>query len=295
MKPMIKVKGMAGLDPKVAGPLLMLGAALGFTLMSTLVKLMPREYNTFHIGFIRCTGGLLVLLALSGRGKNPFGGHNIPLLVTRGCTGLSAFLSSAAALRLLPLSTAMVLFYSFPAFAAIFAFLIYRERIAPMEMLCIATVIAGVAVIFDFQLAGGIFGQAIAVVGGVFAGFTVTVIRSLREKNGPVIIYLYFCLMGTLLTFPAFVMDPILPASPGEWGMILGIIASSVVAQLMMNQGFYFCRGWEGAVFMSSEVIFAAVVGILFMGDPVTWRFLLGTALVLGSVGVLNRLKAEAG
>lgn len=64
------------------------------------------------------------------------------------------------------------------------------------------------------------------------------------------------------------------------------------MAQLLMNQGFFYCRGWEGGVFMSSEVIFIAVVGIVFLDDPATLRFWTGGALILGSVVALNRLKA---
>jgi drug/metabolite transporter (DMT)-like permease len=87
-------------------------------------------------------------------------------------------------------------------------------------------------------------------------------------------------------------MTPILPATPMEWTMVLGIILTSLTAQLLMNQGFFYCKGWEGGVFMSSEVIFAGIVGIVFLGDPVTLRFWVGGMLIFGSVVVLNRLKA---
>ena len=77
--------------------------------------------------------------------------------------------------------------------------------------------------------------------------------------------------------------------------MILGIVFTSVSAQLSMNQGFFYCRGWDGGVFMSSEVIFTAIMGIVFLGDPVSWRFWTGGLLILASVVVLNRLKAGNG
>jgi hypothetical protein len=68
--------------------------------------------------------------------------------------------------------------------------------------------LVGVALIFDFRLQGGLLGQAMAVLGGAFAGLTVGIIKKLREKNGPVVIYLYFCLLGSVISFPAFIAHP---------------------------------------------------------------------------------------
>lgn len=194
---------------------------------------------------------------------------------------------------MLPLSTALVIFYSFPAFSAVFAYMIYRERIGKFEIACIILVMVGVGTLFDFRLGGTLLGQAMALFGAVFAGLTVTLIRSLREKNGPVIIYLYFCTMGALVTAPKFILTPLLPGTHLEWVMVLGIVFTSLTAQLLMNQGFFYCRGWEGGVFMSSEVIFTGIVGIVFLGDPVTLRFWVGGILIFGSVVALNRLKAQ--
>lgn len=281
------------LDTAVAGPLFMLSAALLFTLLDFLIKLLDPKFTVWHIGFFRFFGSMLVLLTLFSRHNNPYKGHNIRLLIIRGCVGSVTFIFLVTAIRLLPVSTALVIFYSFPAFAAIFSFLIYGERIGKHEIICITVVVIGIGVLFDFQLTGGLFGQTIALVGGVFAGLTVTLIKTLREKNGPVIIYLYFCTMGAFVTFPKFIMHPILPSTPIEWVMILGIILASVTAQLLMNQGFFYCSGWEGGVFMSSEVIFTAIVGIFFLGDPATWRFWTGGLMIFGSVVALNRLKAN--
>ena len=288
-----KTQHLVQLDAAVAGPLFMLSAALLFTLLNLIIKLLPPEYTIWHIGFFRFFGGIVVLFAIFGRHSNLYRGYNIRLLIIRGFTGSAAFISIITAIRLLPVSTALVIFYSFPAFAAISSFLIYRERIGKLEIACITVVVIGVGVLFDFHLAEGLFGQTVALVGGAFAGLTVTLIKTLREKNGPVIIYLYFCTMGALITFPKFVMNPILPSSPVEWVMILGIVFSSVAAQLLMNQGFFYCSGWEGGVFMSSEVIFTAIVGIAFLGDPASWRFWTGGLMIFGSVVALNRLKAN--
>jgi len=281
------------MDASVAGPLLMLSAALLFTLLNVFVKLLGPAFTVWHIGFFRFFGGLAVLLSVFGRHGNPYRGFNTRLLIIRGCVGSIAFISFITAIRLLPVSVALVIFYSFPAFSAVFSYLIYGEKIGKFEIACISVVVIGVGVLFDFQLAGGLLGQILALVASLFAGMTVTLIRSLREKNGPVVIYLYLCTMGAMITFPKFIMHPIFPSTPTEWVMILGIIFFSVSAQLLMNQGFFYCRGWEGGVFMSSDVIFTGVAGIVFMGDPATLRFWIGGLMVFGSVVALNRLKAN--
>jgi drug/metabolite transporter (DMT)-like permease len=280
------------MDPAVAGPLFMLSAALLFTVLNVIIKLLGPAFTVWHIGFFRFSGGVIFLLLIFGRHRNLYKGFNVRLLIIRGFTGSLAFISVVTSIRLLPVSTALVIFYAFPVFAAIFAFLIYGERIGKYELACIVVVILGIGIFFNFRLVGGLFGQSMAVVGAVFAGLTVTLIRSLREKNGPVIIYLYFCTMGMFVTLPKFVANPVLPSTPVEWAMILGIVFTSIFAQLLMNQGFFYCKGWEGGVFMSSEVIFTAIVGIVFLGDPATARFWIGGALILGSVAALNRLQA---
>ncbi len=288
-----ETQGQVRLDVTLAGPLFMLSAALLFTLFNVIIKLLNPQFRVWDIGFYRFCGGALVLLAVFGRRRNPFRGHNIPLLVIRGCTGSVAFVLVVTAIRLLPVSTALVIFYSFPIFSALFSFLIYGERVGASEIACIVAVVIGIGILFDLQLAEGLFGQIVALAGGVFAGLTVTLIRSLREKNGPVIIYLYFCTIGTLVTLPKFLQHPVVPSTPVEWVMVLGIILISVAAQLLMNQGYFYCRGWEGGVFMSSEAVFTAIVGIVFLGDPATWRFWIGGLIILFSSVALNRLRAS--
>jgi drug/metabolite transporter (DMT)-like permease len=281
------------LDASLAGPLFMLSAALLFTLLNLCIKLLGPQYRFWDIGFYRFGGGALVLLTIFARGGNPYRGNNIRLLIIRGCTGSAAFIALVAAIRLLPISTALVVFYAYPAFAAVFAYLIYGERLGRAEMTCIAAVLAGVGVLFDFSLDGSLWGKTLALGGSAFAGLTVTLIRTLRLYNGPVVIYLYFCTMGLAVVALPYLAQPVIPATGLEWALIGGIVLTSLTAQLLMNQGFFYCRGWEGGVFMSSEVLFTAAVGILLLGDPVGWRFWGGGLMIVGGAVALNRFKGR--
>jgi drug/metabolite transporter (DMT)-like permease len=87
--------------------------------------------------------------------------------------------------------------------------------------------------------------------------------------------------------------SPQIPRFPVEWLMLGGIAFSALAAQLLMNQGFRYCKSWEGGLFLMAEVVFTSILGILFLGEPVTWRFWLGGAMVLGSAVALNRGNAR--
>jgi len=78
-----KAPRLVQLDATVAGPLFMLSAALLFTLLNLLVKLLSPEFTIWHIGFFRFFGGIVVLLAIFGCHTNPYKGNNIRLLIIR--------------------------------------------------------------------------------------------------------------------------------------------------------------------------------------------------------------------
>lgn len=268
----------------------MIGAAVMFTIMSTLIKLMPPGYSAWHLAFVRCTGGLLILMAFS-LGKNPFKGHNTPLLIARGITGILTFIGAVTAIRLLPLSTACVIFYSYPVFAALFGVVIYKEHITWGQISCIAALILGMAVFFEFGFTGiSPMGIGMSLTGSLFAGLSVVQIRVLKAQNSARVIYLYFCLIGAIGTILPCIFDPVCPETVVEWTMLAGIALTSLLAQLMMNYGFQFCKGFEGGVYLSSETIFTAVIGISFLHDPVSWHFWVGGCLILGSGLALNRI-----
>jgi len=275
------------------GALLMLAAAFLFAVLDGLIKLLGPPFRVWDIAFYRFACGLVILLPILGWKGNPFSGQNRKLLVVRGITGCCAFLALVAAIRLIPISTALVLFFSFPAFAAFFSPLIFKETITRDEILFVIAALVGVAILFDFSPHAALLGQALAVLGGTFAGLTVSIIKKLRETNGPVIIYLYFCLLGSIISLPPFMANPQIPSVPLQWLMLGGIVFSALAAQLLMNQGFRYCKSWEGGLFLMAEVIFTSILGILFLGEPVTWRFWLGGAMVVGSAVALNRGNAR--
>jgi drug/metabolite transporter (DMT)-like permease len=270
------------------GPAFMLGSALMFAVMDGLIKIIGPAFRVWDIAFYRFGFGIVILFGIYGGRESLIRGANPGLLILRGVLGSVAFLTIVGAIRLIPISTAMVLFFSFPAFTALFSPLIYRERITLPEIVCIAATVLGIACLFDFRFEGVWLGQVLAITGAVFAGLTVSIIKKLRENHRTGVVYMYFCILGACITFPAFIAQPRLPETWNDGAMMAIIVVASVIGQLLMTKGLRYCKSWEGGVLMTTELIFTSLLGILFLQEQVTWRFWLGALLILGSVMALQ-------
>lgn len=186
------------------GPAYMLGSALLFAVMGLLIKILGPEYRLWDIAIYRLLGGAIVLQAIFGWQQNLFKPTHLKLMIIRGFTGTAAFLCLVTAIRSVPFSTAMALFYSFPAFAAILSPLLFGERISFYEIACLLIAMIGVGVLFDLNITGHPIGLVMGVSAAVFAGLTVAIIKKLRSANGSVIIYFYFCLIGSAVCLGPF-------------------------------------------------------------------------------------------
>jgi drug/metabolite transporter (DMT)-like permease len=268
---------------RLSGPFFMLLAACWFTVMNLLLKQATADFGVWDIGFYRLCGGLILLGAIFGRKASPFRSSDRKLLLVRGITGSLAFILFIISVQRLPVSTALMLLYAYPAFAALFSLLLYKEKASAGAWLCMAGVLAGVAILVDPSGGVDFLGAAAAVFSAVIAGLTIAIIRQLKQTNSSVIIYLYFCLIGSLVTAPAFFYSPVFPANLPQAITCSGIAFFAVLGHLTMNHGFGYCRSWEGGLYLTSEVVLTSLGGIVLLGEPVGWRFFIGGALILGS------------
>ena len=270
------------------GPLLILVSACNLAVLDILIKLLGPTFRVWDIAFYRFFFGLLILMVIFCRGKDVFMSFNPKLMTINSIINALGFLALAASIRLINISTAMVLFFSFPAFAAAFSVIIFRERISKKNLLYILVALCGIMLLFEFTLGGSFLGHAMGLLAGLTIGLTLVLIRKLRETDGAVVIYFYYCLAGCIMACPFFIAAPHFPGNGIEALIIAGIVLTSIIAMLLLNTGLHYCKSWESGVILTNELVFTAIFGIFFLGDPVTWRFLLGGSLILGSVIALN-------
>jgi drug/metabolite transporter (DMT)-like permease len=265
----------------------MILSAFFFALTDVVIKFISPAVAVTEIAFFRFSIGVAVLLPLMvPRGMSLKGDRTWILLIRGGC-GTLTFFFLLKAIERIPLANAIVLFYTFPVFATVFSFLLFRESVGIKEAILIIAGMVGIYVLIDpaAHLYG--LGDAFGLLAGCFAGISVVLIRKLRETNGPLIIYLYYCLVGSIVSFPFFLEDFRLP-SFGQLLLLIVLGLAFLVAQVLMTQGFKFCKASEGSVILMVELVFVGLATVLIFKDVLSRGFLVGALLIVGSGVGLN-------
>lgn len=270
-----------------SGFMLMTLSAFFYALTDVVIKFVSPTVTATEIAFFRFSIGLAILVPLMVPKGISFKVNRPWILLARGFSGTFAFLFLLKSIALIPLANAMVLFYTFPVFATFFSFLLFREPVRTGEIVLIATGMVGIYILMEPGSHPYNRGDIFALLGGCFAGFTVVLIRKLRESHGPLIIYLYFCLVGGILSFPLFLKEFTMP-SLEQFVVLIVLGVLFLAAQLFMNQGFKFCKASEGSVIMMSELVFVGIAGAFIFKEALSTGFFAGALLILGSGVGLN-------
>ena len=266
---------------------LMILAAFLYSLTDIIIKSLSSLFPASEIGFIRFIfGGLILLPIISSRGTSLRGNHTWMLLL-RGAAGTLSFFCLLKSIAMIPLANAMVLLYTFPLFVVLLSFLLLRETVGKAEFALIVVGLIGIYILINPSSHVFNIGYIFGLLAGCIGALAMVLIRKLRETNGPLIIYFYFCLVGGIFSFPFFVKEFRTP-NLQQFLLMVSLALMVLVGQVLMNQGFKFCKASEGSVILMSEVVFTGIAGVIIFKDPVTPNFWVGASLIMGSGIGLN-------
>jgi drug/metabolite transporter (DMT)-like permease len=127
-------------------------------------------------------------------------------------------------------------------------------------------------------------GHLFAVVASVLCAFTLLLVRRLGRENNIYTLFFYLCLTGVLASLgPLMIQDlPILPGSAAAWVAVAAVAVFSVGAQLTINQALVRIPATIVSVIMTVEVPLVASFGVLYLGEPLGWRLIIGASLIFG-------------
>jgi drug/metabolite transporter (DMT)-like permease len=270
-----------------SGLMLMILSAFFYALTDVLVKFMFTSLGVIQIGFFRFVLGGLILWPLLVSGRYSLKGKYTRVLIVRGLVGTLTFLCFLKSIAMIPLSNAIVLIYTFPLFATFFSFLLLKEPFKKLEIMLTVVSMIGIYILINASSYVFNMGHIFGLLTGCFAGLSMVLIRKLRKTNDPLIIYFYFCMVGGTVLFPFFIVSFKIPDFE-QFSLLVLLAVIFLIGQILMNQGFKYCKASEGSVILMSEVVFTGIAGVVIFNDSLSPIFLAGASLIVGSGVGLN-------
>ncbi len=273
--------------------LLMTISSLSFAVMSLMVRLagdIPLLEKVLFRNFFSLLLALFIIL----KNKQPVWGKkgNRKYLILRGITGLIGVMLYFYSITHLTLSDATMLNKLSPFFVIIFASLFLKERLNRYQIGgIIVAFLASLLIIkprFDIVMLPAFMGFGSA----VFAGFAYAVIRLLNlrgESSGTVVFY--FSLISFIVVLPLALIDLVVPTGV-ELLYLAGIGLFAGIGQILMTQSYFFARASDIAPYKYLHVLFAAVIGMIFLGETTDIYSLTGSVIIVAVFIYLYKKKS---
>lgn len=261
----------------------MLISTSSFAIMNALVKYL-HDFNPYELVFFRSLGTLIITMSMLSYFKINKLGNKHGLLILRGFLGAVSLILFFASLKYLKVGTAVTLRYLSPIFAALFAMLMLKEKIKPVQWLCFAISLVGVALIKGFNDSMPLIGLMLIISSAMVMGFVFVVVYKLGKSEHPLVIVNYFMAIATVLGGLLAISDWKTPIGY-EWLILslLGVVG--FLGQYYLTKALQVATTTSIAPLNYLEVIFTVILGMLWFGDVYAFTAIVGMLLVI--IGLL--------
>ena len=276
--------GSKNTNDKRKGILFILLAAFFFSTMSVFVRLagdVPTMQKAFFRNIVAAVVAVIILLRSGKEISLPK--KCLPALLMRSIFGTIGILANFWAVDNLGIADANMLNKLSPFFAILMSIFILGEK--PNRIEWISVVLAFIGAAFVAKPSSGIVSlpALIGILGGFTAGTAYTYVRraGLQGVRGPIVVA-FFSIFSTLVLLPNLLMN-FTPMSAGQFIFLILAGCSAAGGQLSITAAYQHAPARDISVFDYSQVVYAAVFGLLLFGEiPDVWS-IIGYVIIIGT------------
>lgn len=281
------------------GIIYIIASAFCFALMNLFIRLTG-DVPTMQKCFFRNFFALLISIVTLWRAKVPFriGKGNTKYLVGRSLAGGLGMICNFYAIDHMAISDASMLNKLSPFFAIIFSIWVLKEVANRYEWLAVCCAFVGALFVvkpsFSFEAVPAFAG----VLGGLGAGLAYTFVRKLgMRKEKSMIVVAFFSGFTTLLLTPNLLLN-YTPMTIKQWLFLCLTGLAAAGGQIFITNAYAKAPAKEISVYDFSIVIFAAILGFLFLEQIPDFLSVIGYIIIIGTATIkwyvtMNRAKKE--
>lgn len=266
------------------GILYIIMAGFFFALMTFFVRLSG-DLPTMEKAFFRNAVAAIIAFGTLVKSKEKFAlkKENIPDLFMRSLCGTLGLICNFYAIDKLNIADANILNKLSPFFAILMSYFILKEKANKIEWLSVIVAFTGALFVvkpsFNMQFVYAMIG----VCGGLGAGIAYTFVRKLGKKGerGPIIV-LCFSVFSCVVTLP-FLISQFKPMSLLQFVFLILAGVAAAGGQFSITKAYTKAPARDISVFDYTQVLFAALLGFIFLDQIPDMLSLIGYVIIIGS------------
>ena len=275
------------INPKTMGIIFIIISAFSFACMALFVN-MSGEMPVFQKAFFRNCVAIILSLCLLIRSKDKFKGKkgSLKYLLLRASFGTLGILFNFYAISHINLADAQILNKLSPFFAILASIFILKEVANRRQWICI--IVAFIGALFVVKPTGlsnpdHLFPALIGLAGGLVAGIAYTFMRKLSlhgERSEVIVAFFSIFSCVVLIPFVIFTYEPI------TLKQLLCLLLAGTCAcsgQIFITSAYARCPAKEISIYDYSSVIFAAILGFIFLGQKPDIFSFIGYLVIIGA------------
>ena len=260
-------------------------SALSFAFMNAFVRLSG-DLPSVQKSFFRNLVAFFIALIMIIRSKDGFKIEkgNLKYMILRATFGTVGILCNFYAVDHLVLSDASMLNKMSPFFVIIFSFLLLKEKMSPAQALAVAGAFIGSLFVIKPTFTNmALVPSLIGLCGGICAGIAYAMVRILgqRGQKGSSVV-IFFSGFSCVVTLPYLLLD-FHPMSGLQILTLLGAGLAAAGGQFSITAAYQKAPAKEISVFDYSQVIFAAILGFVFLDQIPDALSITGYVIIIGS------------
>ena len=260
----------------------MLIATLAFTAMQVLIKELS-HFHVFQIVFFRSGITALLCIVYLKQKRISFIGVKQKYLILRSFFGIISMTLFFVTLQRMPLGASVSIKYLSPIFTAIFAVLLIKEKVKPIQWLFFVSALIGAFLLKGFDDRIDMLGLFMGTTGALFGGLVYVIIRKIGESEHPMVIVNYYMSSAAILSGLAMISFWKAPSNI-EWLILLGIGSIGCIGQIYMTKAFQIEKASRVAQIKYMELIYSLIIGFIWFGESYTLFAFIGILLIFLSM-----------
>lgn len=191
------------------------------------------------------------------------------------------------------IGNAVIIFYTFPIFAAILSSYYLKEEISNRQKILLLVAFAGIVLAFsnkDFSFENRDFlGMSAALLASIIYASTVVIFKSESKNYSLNELVFYQNFAGLFLLAPFFEFSK---ATPNDF--LLGISYSLLIGVFVFSLFFFGLKRLKASTasaLMYMEVVSAVILGYFVLGEALSPQMIIGGAMIIGSSFLLGQGK----